>query len=51
MSSLENNLIDEENNLVKLLTPALDKINLGYISSYARGMRENGGQYTHVCCC
>ena len=48
MSSLENNLIDEENNLVKLLTPALDKVNLGYISSYARGMRENGGQYTHA---
>lgn len=51
MSSLENYLIDNENNLVKLLTPALEKTNLGYISSYAKGMRENGGQYTHECCC
>ena len=47
MASLENYLVDNENNLVKLLTPALDKTNLGYISSYAKGMRENGGQYTH----
>ena len=50
MSSLENYLIDNENNIVKLLTPALDNIDLGYISSYAKGMRENGGQYTHECC-
>ena len=48
MSSLENYLIDEENNLIKLLTPPLKDINLGYISSYAKGMRENGGQYTHA---
>lgn len=51
MSSLENYLVDKENNLVKLLTPPLEKNNLGYISSYAKGMRENGGQYTHECCC
>lgn len=48
MTSLENNLIDNNNNLVKLLTPALEKEELGYITSYAKGMRENGGQYTHA---
>ena len=41
-------MIDNENNLIKLLTPALEKRNLGYISSYAKGLRENGGQYTHA---
>ena len=50
MQSLENYLIDDENNVVKLLTPPLQNTDLGYISSYARGMRENGGQYTHECC-
>ena len=48
MTSLENNLIDNENNIVKLLTPALENTDLGYISSYPRGIRENGGQYTHA---
>ena len=48
MQSLENYLIDDENNVVKLLTPPLQNTDLGYISSYARGMRENGGQYTHA---
>lgn len=48
MQSLENYLIDDENNVVKLLTPPLQNMDLGYISSYARGMRENGGQYTHA---
>ncbi len=48
LESAENYLIDNENNLVRLLTPALEKRNLGYISSYAKGLRENGGQYTHA---
>ena len=47
MQSLEDLLVDEKSNLVKLLTPPLDKIDLGYISSYPKGIRENGGQYTH----
>ncbi len=51
LESAENYLIDNDNNLVRLLTPALEKRNLGYISSYLKGLRENGGQYTHVCCC
>lgn len=48
IKSAEDYLIDSENNLIKLLTPALDKLDLGYISSYAKGLRENGGQYTHA---
>jgi len=48
MQSLENYLIDDKNNVVELLTPPLQNTDLGYISSYARGMRENGGQYTHA---
>ena len=48
MNSLEEYLIDEENKVLKLFTPATDKVNLGYITSYAKGMRENGGQYTHA---
>ncbi len=51
LESAENYLIDNDNNLVRLLTPALEKRNLGYISSYLKGLRENGGQYTHECCC
>ncbi len=47
LESAENYLIDNENNLVKLLTPALEKRDLGYITAYAKGLRENGGQYTH----
>ncbi len=48
IESAENYLIDNQNNLIKLLTPALEKLDLGYISSYAKGLRENGGQYTHA---
>ena len=48
LESAENYLIDKENNLVKLLTPAFEKSDIGYISAYARGLRENGGQYTHA---
>jgi len=43
-------LVDKENGLVKLFTPAYDKLakNPGYIKSYLPGVRENGGQYTHA---
>lgn len=42
-------LVDEEIGIVKLLTPAFDKIKEypGYIKDYPQGIRENGGQYTH----
>ena len=48
LDSAEKYLIDNENNLIKLLSPALENKDLGYISSYAKGLRENGGQYTHA---
>ena len=53
MESLENHLIDRENGIIKLLDPPFDKGKLepGYIKAYLPGVRENGGQYTHVCCC
>jgi cellobiose phosphorylase len=42
-------LIDNEGGFIKLLTPPLNKTEyLGYISSYPKGIRENGGQYTHA---
>ena len=50
MENMEKYLIDKENNLVKLLTPPFGnkEFKPGYIASYAPGMRENGGQYTHA---
>ncbi len=53
MESVENYLVDHENMLIKLLTPAFchTKLEPGYIKSYIPGVRENGGQYTQVCCC
>ena len=49
LEAVEENLVDEENGLIRLLTPAFDKCsdNPGYIRSYSKGIRENGGQYTH----
>lgn len=51
LDSLDNYLLDKENMLIKLLTPAFSKTELepGYIKSYIPGVRENGGQYTHRC--
>ena len=49
MKNVDKNLVDRENMLIKLLTPAflnLEK-NPGYIKAYIPGVRENGGQYTH----
>ena len=53
IESLENHLVDKENGLIKLLDPPFEKSKLepGYIKSYLPGTRENGGQYTHECCC
>ena len=53
MESLENHLIDRENGIIKLLDPPFEKGKLepGYIKGYLPGVRENGGQYTHECCC
>ncbi len=53
MESLEDHLVDKENGIIKLLDPPFcnGKLEPGYIKSYLPGVRENGGQYTHVCCC
>lgn len=50
MESLEKELVDYKNKLIKLLTPPFDntKIEPGYIKAYIPGVRENGGQYTHA---
>ncbi len=50
IEQVEKNLVDKENNLIKLLTPAFSKSlnNPGYIKNYPVGIRENGGQYTHA---
>ena len=52
MESLENHLINKQEGIIKLLDPPFDKgiLEPGYIKAYLPGVRENGGQYTHVCC-
>ncbi len=49
ITSVEEKLVDEDNGIIKLLTPAFSKSlnNPGYIMNYPQGIRENGGQYTH----
>lgn len=43
------NLIDKQAGLIRLLSPCLGENDyLGYISDYPKGIRENGGQYTHA---
>lgn len=46
----ENNLVDNENKIIKLFWPAFKNcdFNPGYIKAYPEGIRENGGQYTHA---
>lgn len=50
MSSVNNHLVLEDKGMILLFTPPFDKDskNPGYIKSYAKGLRENGGQYTHA---
>ncbi|MGE5554272.1 MAG: GH36-type glycosyl hydrolase domain-containing protein [Betaproteobacteria bacterium] len=49
MDSLYHRLVDREEGLILLLTPpfAATEPSPGYIQAYPRGVRENGGQYTH----
>ncbi len=50
MRSLDHKLVRREDEaLVCLLTPPFDQSepSPGYIQAYPRGVRENGGQYTH----
>jgi cyclic beta-1,2-glucan synthetase len=43
-------LVDEKNNVVRLLWPPFDATmrDPGYIKAYPPGIRENGGQYSHA---
>ncbi len=45
-----NLLYDSDNKLIKLFAPPFgrDTEYAGYINAYAKGVRENGGQYTHA---
>lgn len=49
LQSVEEKLLDRTHGMVKLLTPAFHKSSdyPGYIQDYPKGIRENGGQYTH----
>ena len=50
MTALEDQLVDREAGLLKLLTPPLQDAqpSAGYIQAYPKGVRENGGQYSHA---
>lgn len=50
IKSVEEMLVDNDNKIIKLLTPAFNSStnNPGYIMDYPIGIRENGGQYTHA---
>lgn len=49
IAAVEQRLVDESAGMIKLLTPAFDRMDAdpGYIKGYLPGVRENGGQYTH----
>jgi len=49
MAAVEKYLVKRDDGLVLLFDPPFDtsKPNPGYIQSYPKGVRENGGQYTH----
>jgi cyclic beta-1,2-glucan synthetase len=50
MLSLETHLLKRDPPLAILFTPPFDKSaqEPGYVKAYPRGIRENGGQYTHA---
>ncbi|MDP4078952.1 GH36-type glycosyl hydrolase domain-containing protein [Acidovorax sp. A1169] len=50
MAAVDRLLVDREAGLVRLLAPPFDHSSPspGYIQGYVRGVRENGGQYTHA---
>ncbi|PXW68061.1 cyclic beta-1,2-glucan synthetase [Loktanella sp. PT4BL] len=50
LRSAVGNLVDDQDRLIRLLTPPFDKTDRdpGYIRAYPPGVRENGGQYTHA---
>jgi cyclic beta-1,2-glucan synthetase len=50
MESLEQHLLSQDPPLARLFTPPFDRSvqEPGYVKAYPRGIRENGGQYTHA---
>ena len=50
MDAVDRQLVHRDAALIQLLDPPFDrsKPNPGYIQGYVRGVRENGGQYTHA---
>jgi cellobiose phosphorylase len=50
LTAVEENLVSEDDKLIRLLTPPFNKTEKdpGYIKGYIPGVRENGGQYTHA---
>ena len=50
LESVNRNLINKDDQIIKLFTPPFDKSQTdpGYIKGYVPGVRENGGQYTHA---
>ena len=42
-----NRLFDRKNGIIRLFDPPFESIPVGYIADYPKGIRENGGQYTH----
>jgi cyclic beta-1,2-glucan synthetase len=50
MASMEERLVRWDDRLALLFSPPFDRTSLdpGYVKGYVRGIRENGGQYTHA---
>ncbi len=50
LDTMWNELFDEEYQILRLFSPPFVKNDrhVGYIQGYIRGIRENGGQYTHA---
>ena len=50
MDAVDRQLVHRDSALVQLLDPPFNQSNPnpGYIQGYLRGVRENGGQYTHA---
>jgi cyclic beta-1,2-glucan synthetase len=50
MAAAQRNLVRRDHQMMLLLEPPFDQAlpDPGYIKGYPRGLRENGGQYTHA---
>ncbi len=50
LDAVEEHLISDEAGIIRLLDPPFENTpnDPGYIKGYVRGVRENGGQYTHA---